>query len=72
MGEFLREGLAEAPVALGLLVGFAIGTPFLIVASVRERRRHKAWQAEQDRKHAAWEADHAAWVARHSAPKGDA
>jgi hypothetical protein len=69
MVEFLREGLAEAPLALGALVGFALGTPVLIVAEIRERKRRKAWRAELDRWRAAFEADHAAWVARHSAPK---
>jgi hypothetical protein len=49
MVEFLTEGLAEAPVALGLLVGFALGAPVLVVAEIRARRRRKAWRAELDR-----------------------
>jgi hypothetical protein len=41
MIEFLREGLAEAPIALGALVGFAIGGIGFAIAEIRDRRRRK-------------------------------
>lgn len=41
MTEFLAEGLREAPIALGALVGFAIGGIGVAVGVWRERRRDR-------------------------------
>lgn len=64
--EFLAEGMSQAPVAVGALIGFAIGIPWVGIAIWRDSRRNKAWKREHDAAHEAWRQDHEAWVRRHS------
>lgn len=41
MGEFIREALAEVPIAFGALVGFAVGAIAILIDIIRERRRKR-------------------------------
>lgn len=48
--EFLAEGMREAPIALGALIGFALaGVWILLIGLPRERRRDREFQKKLDR-----------------------
>lgn len=47
--EFLAEGLREAPIALGALIGFALAGVWALIELPRERRRAREFQKRLDR-----------------------